>query len=126
MLYPVDLTTRNDEDHYEVHSGSARAFAIEVEPGQSLQIRVVMTKESQQDWSLRCWVSNIVAGNPVIDLNPNEPIWHAHRDAQFYMTVYDEALPRPTTQHMELPPGSYFLNVLNLTNAPNSFFLSLT
>lgn len=126
MLHPFTLTTRNDDDHYEVNSGSGRTFAIEVEAGQALQIRVVLTKDTQQDWSLRCWVSDKMNGNPVIDVMPNEPVWHAHRSAQFFMTVFDEALPRPETQHMELPPGSYFLNILNLTNAPNSFSLSLT
>jgi hypothetical protein len=127
MLYPFALTTPNDSGSYNLNSGSGIAFAFDIVSNGSVSLLVVLTAIEQQDSSLRCWVGHDVGGSPLIAFPPDEPLWHAQRIAHPMITVYDKSLSRPQYElSIGVTPGSYFVNILNLTNAKNQFSFLLT
>lgn len=126
MLYPFILTTPNADGSYKVNPGSGRAFSFDVPSGGSVKAIVVQTMLAQQDFSLRCWISAVMADATVSPLPPNHSLWPANRLPHPQIIIYDEALPRPDGLTCAVTPGTYFLNVLNMTNAKNSFAVLLT
>jgi hypothetical protein len=81
-----------------------------------------------QDRSILGWVSTQQSGNPVIDNPASLANWHLTSLQKTIIILYD-ALSElgPFDQPaISLMPGSYWLNVLNLVNETNSFFLEIT
>ena len=126
-LYPttVDPTPTLDE-FYELPSGSLHAFSFDIEPGEAKEILVVHLLGVGQDHSLRCWVSLAPANSPAVE-QPYYVIWHANRNESEIRTICAEGTDFPDAKMpIYLPPGSYFVNVLNLVNKVNAYAYSLT
>ncbi len=112
---------------FKLNSGSGRAFAFSIAEGETKMAVVVHSFLGQQDFSLRCWISRSMAGSALILPDPNETLWHARRVSRPIISIYDEALERPELDlSAAVPPGDYFINVLNLTNSANEFIIQLT
>lgn len=127
MLYPFEtITEPSDDDSYAIPSGCGKAFPLNLESEERLNIIVVHTAMGVQDHSLRVWVSRQVGGAEVRFDPPNATYWHANRNAQEIVMAYDESLDRPEGYSIALEPGAYFVNVLNLINSANTFSFLLT
>lgn len=128
MLYP--LTVAPDPvrpNQYVIPNGNLYAFPFTVAEGEAVNVVVAHTGIGKQDHSLRVWVSAEPGHNPVVDRPIHVVNWYPNRDAREYVTVYDSALAPPTVPGpLAVQPGTYFVNVLNLTNSENSFAFELT
>jgi hypothetical protein len=80
-----------------------------------------------QDFSMRGWISNQQGGNPVIDSPAADANFNITAMQKRIVVVYDLLSDAPATEGINIGvlPGSYWLNILNLVNEPNSFALEI-
>ena len=128
MLYPLTIfETLNENDAYLIPNGSLFAFPITIGSEDIKNILVVHTAgTTNQDHSLRCWVSPH-PGGMALDVPPYLQMWHANRNAQEIITVYSTEVDEPSAPYpLPVVPGIYYLNVLNLVGRMNAFSYVLT
>lgn len=78
-----------------------------------------------QDFALRAWVSPFPEGISVVAAPSN--VFPVMRTGGLPITVYVSPENPPTgTLPIEVIPGFYYLNILNLTNATTAFSFSKT
>lgn len=125
MLYPITVSATPD-DNQALNSSSLYAIPFTLEEGGSLRCIIVHTAPTQ-DHSLRCWIST-TAGDTQVDAASHLSYWHPNRTNAESVIIHDtdvevflgSSFARP------LPPGEYFVNILNLGNSINSFSFLLT
>lgn len=127
-LYPIDHLTRTETEAgmVAVPNGALVAIAVTIAPGAAIDINIVQTAPTQ-DFSLRCFVSDRPAGEAPASAPPHLAFWHAARipARRIVLAASDRPAPDPETTIL-VPAGDYFVNVLNLANAPNAFAAALT
>lgn len=129
MLYPLTtFTTLRSDDTYVIPNGNLFAFPFTIGEGEAKNIVVVHTAgTSNQDHSLRAWVSTEAGGTVLYDAPAFVQMWHPNRNAAEYVTAYDRGIEAPQApMPLALAPGDYVLNVLNLSNRQNVFAFVLT
>lgn len=130
VLYQTTVITELAEDRrYGVPGSTVLVFPFTIDAEQSKRIILFHTDITQQDHSLRSWVSREVAGTEILMYPLELSIWHPNRVPHHVVTVYDKDMDEPEgVALLPVEPGEYFLHVLNLTNRQNSFayFLDVT
>jgi hypothetical protein len=111
---------------YEVLSGNVAYAPIAIGPGDAFEFTVTHVSPTQ-DHSLRCWLSGVPNGMSLTERLPLN-YWHANRTISEKVVIHDLSrspiAPAPgRLGTIAVPPGPYFLNVLNLVNAANVFAL---
>jgi hypothetical protein len=125
MLYRFTLSEEGAFE-YHIDPGAGIAFAFTLAPSDVKNVIIVQIAPNTQDNALRCWVSHQMGGTQVVEYPINVAFWHANRVPNEIITVYDQALPPPVGAALPLAPGSYYVNILNLTNEKNAFSFVLT
>jgi hypothetical protein len=129
MLYPMTRNpTPNAFNNYVIPNGNLFCFDFTIAAGDQKVLSVVLTAGvNNQDHSLLAWVSEQPGGNVMYDKPAYLQQWHPNRTDGDSVTVYDSNLVTVSADFpFGLTPGSYVLNVLNLTNLINSFSYTLT
>lgn len=123
MLYPTRLITETTPNHnYKIPNNSLYAFALTIGDDEAKNIVLMHTALDRQDFSIRAWVSRDVAGSEVVFIPHSVSFWHPNRSPHEIITIFDKNMTVPdVSAPLGLEPGDYFLNILNLSNAENSF-----
>ena len=116
--------------HYQntIPPGGLVVISIEVPPGGSVQLTMnQMVRDPlhpSQDYSIRAWLSPIRGGNPVPDA---ASMWTLTALQKRIVYAYDATANLGPFDGicLDVLPGNYWINVLNLVNETNSFFLEL-
>ena len=116
-LYPttvLDATTAASGNNL-IPSGTLLVIPIDMTVTQMTQIGLAQLSLTQ-DYSLRTWVSVYPDGMPIGGIFP------ILRFASLPFTIYiaGQTPPQNTGYGVLVTPGSYYLNILNLTNEANS------
>lgn len=127
--YSINVFTHQEGNSYTVAPGVLQACVLTLPEDAALSVKVVHLATNVQDFSLRCWFSTEPGGNP-LSAKLELAEWHPRRKA---MDVHNLLTTGATAPSSELPsytiiaePGTYYLNVLNLVNSDNRFYLSIT
>ena len=126
LLYPhytLDPASASAEPNL-LASGTLALIPVDMTVTQ--MTRIVMTQVSlSQDFGIRCWLSRYPLGESVIAPPPG--MMALSRMTPRPLIVYTaEQTPPSNTVLAQVPPGLYYLNVLNLTNCPVIFLFSYT
>ncbi len=132
MLYPVinldPVPPSPEEGRYTLPSGTLGVLAITVPTAGVIQLvmhqLIADTTNLPQDHSIRAWVSTQKGGNPVIENPVSAAQWTLSALQNRVITVYNlmgNYVPDDEHVSIGIPPGDYWLNVLNLVNEANSF-----
>lgn len=115
-------------NNYQIPNGNLFCFDFTINEGDQFNLSVVLTAGiCNQDHSLLAWVSVQPGGNVMYDQPAYLQQWHPNRTNGDFFTVYDSTTTTATGDFaLGIAPGSYILNVLNLTNRLNSFSYTLT
>lgn len=128
MLYPLTLdpspAVDTPNDLYVVQPGCLLAFTVVVEPGSTLDI-VTAHVARTQDNSVRVWVS-AAPGDTSVGNSVAVAFWHPNRSATEIVRLQDENLDLTGIPTISVPPGTYYVNALNLTNVVNQLRYTLT
>lgn len=125
-LYRVSEFALEDGTKVKVPAGQLVAARLTVDTETSFTLNLIHSEINAQDLSLRASISKYLGGNPVEGIAPQT--WSLHRITNTVVGVMapDAAYPEhPKAQVVALPEGSYWLNVLNVSNNPNSFIVGL-
>jgi hypothetical protein len=122
-MYDAEIITETaPEDRYELEAGRAVAFPLTIGAGEAKRIIGIHTWLNAQDHSVRVWVSSEVSGLP---LGPTvSEFWQLNRVAGETVLVHDEdrvVTERTAKGPIAVPPGTYYVNFLNLVNTKNGF-----
>jgi hypothetical protein len=131
MLYVItDFTYPQDYNQFTLDSGKLGCIQLVLESGGSIELVMNQLRISEyhhpQDLSIRCWLSDQKGGNPLPDATNQ---WILSALQRRVIAVYDTFAglgPFDEKIQVALPPGTYWLNVLNLVNESNSFFLTVS
>lgn len=124
--YPISYFDPLIEGNNPLAEGCLACGLFVLPQNETIRFRMVRMNPTQ-DFSLRCWVSQYPGGES-ITLEPVESYWHLNRIATFEIAVASTSTPilnpMTTTYLIDAQPGSYYLNVLNMVNSPNPFYVS--
>lgn len=127
-LYPIRIIARDDavgQPLHEITNGGLAAVPLSIAADQAIKVTVLHAAPTQ-DHSLRCFLSDRPGGNAVGTAPVSAIYWHANRVPNEPVIVATEgAAPDDGTPVIVVPPGDYYLNVLNLVNTANVFSLTL-
>jgi hypothetical protein len=125
--HPIISFDLRDGDTFTVPQGNNLVTPIEVIGGTNVLVRIVHTAATQ-DLSLRCWFSSEPGGLSLAG-GPELAFWHPGRKAASVHclqnggdVVRDDGL---VVYALPVEPGIYYLNVLNLVNGINKFFVEV-
>jgi len=129
MLYNVvPLTYPSQYNQFTVPSGSLGVFRLPLASGQAMVLQMNQLlpdpRHFPQDMTMRCWIANSAGGNPLpVDSNA----WILTALQRRIITVYDAFAGLGPFEGItvDLAPGTYWLNILNLVNESNSFYLEI-
>lgn len=126
-LYPIIEPELAENRRYDIPSGTCYAFPVDISDGESKKIIIMHTDISQQDHSLRAWVSNEIGDGELIHYPLETAIWHPNRTPHHVVAVVEKTatIPEDVAAFIPVEAGTYFFHVLNLTNKQNSFFYYL-
>lgn len=127
-LYPYSVGLCVPRGIQMLPPGTAICFPVTLSLAEIKMIDLVQaTGEAVQDFTIRGWISKQPIGNPDPLLPPYLQTWHANKAPGVTVyALYDRALPAPNTIFaIPADPGPYFVNLLNLTNQPNQFWLTV-
>jgi hypothetical protein len=121
-LYPVTITdpATVSVGNNGIASGTLIAVSIDMTSTQMMQI-VMAQLSLTQDYSLRTWVSVYPDGNAIAP-----GVFPILRNGIPFIIYVAGQTPPSNTYAILVTPGSYFLNILNLTNENNVFAFSPT
>ncbi len=132
MLYqPLTLTYPAPYNQFALPPGVLGLVQLSVNQGDDF--RLVMhqvfpdTVHLKQDSSLRGWISTVPGGNPIQN-SMNFTEWHLTTLQKRIIGVYDNNIGQEEPYDFPsfgLSPGIYWLNILNLVNESNAFFLEI-
>lgn len=123
MIYDYQLVSvPSENDTYEVGSGRMLVFPFTLSEGQQLTIYSQHILAGSQDHSLRIWVSDQIDGR-YFTTRSDSGYWHPNRTPGENIIVYDKNIDAPVGSVLPLEPGDYYINVLNLVNSRNAFYL---
>lgn len=129
MLYPTTINPEPNIDNIHlVGSGSQHCFTFTLPAYGAKNVLVIhMAGNLNQDHSLRVWISVAPGDTPAVQTPQFASFWHANRNDQEYITVFDENNPiQDLRSPLGLPPGDYTVNILNLVNRENVYSFALT
>lgn len=102
---------------------------VELPDDAVVTIKLIHAQQGVQDHSLRCWISTEPGGSSISDAGPEMSFWHARRKVLFVHNLQSaQSAPENTEAFVytiKAAPGTYYLNVLNLINSPNKFFIDV-
>lgn len=132
MLYPINvLIYPSMYNQFTLNPGSLGVIQIVLNSGGSMVLEmnqlIYNPHHMPQDFSMRSWISMQQGGNPVVDAPPASS-WLLTALQKRIITIYDAFAGIGPYEGISigLTPGNYWLNVLNLVNETNSFFLEIT
>ena len=130
MLYQViEFTYPTTFNQYVLPPGQLGVFRIDLSVGQVINLQmnqlIADPTHAPQDQTMRCWISNQQGGNPKPVDNRH---WHLTALQRRIITMYDvfSGVDTPEGIPVDVAPGAYWLNILNLVNETNSFYLEIT
>ncbi len=130
MLYPTEINPQPsiDDEIYIVPSGAQHCFPFTLNANAAKNVLVIhMAGNHNQDHSLRVWISREPGDAPVVQTPHFASFWHANRNDQEYITIFDKDHPiQDARQSLGLPTGDYTVNILNLVNRENAYSFRLT
>jgi hypothetical protein len=104
---------------YRIPASQMIVMEFVVPVGGSAMLTLVHTGRTQ-DSSIQAWISTEPDGSSVLPMAKQRETWTPNRLAFNPLTIFDRAGPAPSSGWSAgLPPGRYFLNVLNVSNEPN-------
>lgn len=111
---------------FRIPPSSVFAYPFWLCSGTFVEILAIHTAQVQ-DASLRLWISREPLGSQAIYIPQYLSFWEAGRNAGKLVTIHDGTVSVPKDRNLvaQLPPGPYFLNVLNLINSYNEFSLRI-
>lgn len=120
------------EHYYQIEGSQTLWHPLPLEPGTVTQISAAHTSFfKNQNWSLRLWISNQPLGVSVTrEPTPSrahvQPLKTPVRFG-LYDLAYGAApvVPDMIWIHPATPELTYYVNIRNLENRPNSFYLSV-
>lgn len=120
------------EGYYQIEGSQTLWLKLPFEPGTVTQISTAHTGFfKNQNWSLRLWISNTPLGvsvtrEPFPQRSFVNPLKQAIRFG-LYDIAYGAAPETPGMIwcHPGTPELDYYVNIRNLENKPNSFFLKV-
>lgn len=125
-LYPITYFDPFQEATTPLLHGWLACGRFVLPPDETIRFRMVRSSDTQ-DNSLRCWISEF-DGGASIALEPMESYWHLNRTATFEVVITSAQTPilnpLTTSYVINAQPGSYVLNVLNMVNSLNPFYVS--
>jgi hypothetical protein len=127
MLYQTTINPEPTLDEtYLIDPGSQHCFPFTLGAEEAKNVLVIHAV-GNQDHSLRVWISRAPGDTPVVQSPHFASFWHANRNDQEYITVFDEDSPIPGLRSpLGLPTGDYTVNILNLVNRQNVYSFTLT
>ena len=122
----------NTTGYYKITAGGALVYPISLDAGTWLKASVAHTNfNKNQTWTMRFWISETPIGESISGSPYSTNRWVSPlRNAQ-YFAVYDITSPivpiDPTLAWLVgLPPlARYWINVKNMENRENGFYLKL-
>lgn len=122
-LYPITVATADtlSLNPNLINSGSLTSVPIDMTANQMIQFTLQQASNTQ-DFGLRGWVSEWEDGIAISDI-----FYPLLRFAGSPVVVHVAAQTPPAeTVSILVPPGYYFINILNLTNSAAFFSFSQT
>lgn len=122
-LYPIEQPEISEFKRYTVQSGSCAVFSITIDEEDSKKIFLMHTDATQQDYSLRAWVTTEIGGQEFLEFPLGVRMWPVGRTPHHIVAIHDKNVEAPDDILYRLPvePGTYYVHILNLTNKRNSF-----
>jgi hypothetical protein len=103
---------------YRIPASQMVVMEFVVPTGGKTKLFLVHTGKAQ-DYSAQAWISAEPDGRPVTSTTNMSEKWFPNRRAINPVIVFDQAISTPHGLTVGLPPGRYFLNILNVSNEPN-------
>lgn len=120
-LYETTIEQTDTGGDYDVAPGCQ--FSFELNLTDSIEI-TVLQMGADQDFSLRCHISKEPGGTSVDLSTPIVSWWSARRVENFKHVLWTSSEPATgliPLHKVQLEPGTYYLNVLNMSNELNEF-----
>lgn len=125
-----DDVTPEDDGYVCIEAMRVACIEVVVPEDGYVMVATIQTARTQ-DWSLRCWFSTVQYGMSITFQNDAVSGWNATRSKLSQICLYsgteigtdpDGAVVFP----FQVAPGTYYLNVQNLYNGENGFYVLLT
>lgn len=125
MLYQYTLNPSPiSENRYSLSQGFLYVFEFSLLPSNKIFIIGTHLSNSVQDHSIRFWISRDIGGTAIKHYPSGLNYWHPNRVPKEIVGIQDESFPVVDKNVLASPPGTYYLNTLNLINSINVFSLT--
>ncbi len=120
-------TEVNESGFYTIEAGQVLSFKIELDSFTKAIDVAIVHDNINQHYSLRCWVSKKPNSSSVGFPHPAVHNWHPMQQLQHIVRCQTESTDLPRfTYPLGLDEGEYWVNVENLPNSSNAFYIRLT
>ena len=118
--FTIPIEDRDPDHYYMIMAGQTMIFPFVVPMFSSISIETVHVLENSQDWSISAWFSDKPLDYVEFERNDkfNE---HKLMRVQRLYEIWDQLILPENDPRLGLMPGTYYLNIKNLQNRPNTF-----
>jgi hypothetical protein len=128
-LYPIiEFDYPSSNARYDLPSGNLGVIKLDLQAGQKITLVMGMliydNMKLPEDLALRAWISKTQAGSPFVEQH-SLTFWQLSTLLRDVVVLHADDVTVTDDRAMSAEPGIYWLNILNMVNATNTFTVNL-